>query len=539
MKFYILLLLTLCLRVLSEINNPLLTSDHSIQIEATKNFIQSGKFANSYVESADLSHVHYNPLKLWPVGLSLIIFIINFFTNNLIYSEIIFQALGAVLVITGVLKLLKYSSVSSHIINLFLLLFAFNSAPFSYLGSTDLFTAGLFLWIVYFTLLELNNNSTISYKNLLIISLLSFIAAILRFACIPNLVIIPLVFFVVAILSKNKKSIMSGSLILFISLGATLLFYKQFPFSSGRTGFIDNIKSGTFYFSHIKWFDPFSLKAFLYTRPIEFRLPNNPTILFLYRITLLFSAIIFLLFILSGYVQKLNFIKWYNTLKNKIITKIDMLTIVFICTFLVVTSFIALQSLTVPAESNSFGPSWMPHFWTHVYSTRYFVYIIVLIIVLFFVAYYQREKEGKNTLIFKSMYLISIFWAISYWLFVQYQFYAPNGNGAGSQWVNESTSIEVFKEINKIHAENPEIPIVYAHYESKYKEGLITNYAYSNPTNDYETIIKGDFSNSRKLVLIISMPSNLSNNEIAFLAQHKHSILREFNKEKLVKIDLL
>jgi hypothetical protein len=538
MKFYFLLLLTLFLRVLSEINNPLLTSDHSVQLEAAKNFIQNGTFTKQWVKSADLSEIHQEPLKMWPIGLSIIVTILNYLTHNLIYAEILFQCIGVVFFILGIVKVLKLLNVSEYVVSLFLVLFAFNSAPFLYLGSTDLFTAALFIWVIYYTINELYNSNT-SYLNIILISTLSFLAAVTRFACIPNLFIIPFVFLFIGVFKKSRKFLFDFALISLISFALTIVFYVKFPFSSGRTGFIDNIKTGTFYFSHLKWFDPFAIKAFFYTRPLEFRLPHNSNILFLYRAGLLACFILFLLLLISTIIKKTNFFSWLKKIIKNKLDKNDSLILVFFSTFLIVVSFISLQSITTLPESNSFGPSWMPPLWTFVYSTRYFVYPITLVIVMFFVSFQISFYENaRPNLIFKSIYYMSLTWSLLFWSFTQYQYYSSKGNGAGSQWINKANSIAAFNVINEVHKSNLKTQIVYAHYENKFEEGLVTNYSYSYPTDDYNDIVAGHFSNSNKLILIMSMPNNLSNNELVFLEKHNHTILKNFKNEKLIKINL-
>lgn len=539
MKLRILVLIALLLRVMSEINNPLLTSDHAIQLEAAKNFITDGTFTNSHVDASDLSIVKHKPLTMWPVGLSLTVYLLNFITNNLIYAEILFQCIGAILLVLGLFKLLKFFKVESKILDLFLILIAFNPAPFLYLGSTDLFTAGLFTWIVYYTIIEFNSENR-SFKNLLLISLLSFFAAALRFACIPNLAIIPLVFFIMSFIKDRNKNIVNAMIVLLLSIIPVILFYKLFPFSSGRTSFVENVKNGTFYFSHLKWFDPFTIKGFFYTRPIEFRLPSSPIVLFIYRLTLLLGSIVFIGVIFSVFIKKLNPITWFKKIRVHKMSSQDSFMLILISTLLIVVSFIGLQSLTVPAESNSFGPGWMPHFWTHVYSTRYFIYPIILIIAAFFIAYNKMLIEKKRIVVFfKIVYIVSISWSMLIWIFTQYQFYSPNGNGAGSQWKNEAESIEVFNTINAVQNVNLGKQIVYAHYEFKIHEGLVTNYARACSTDDYSDIVSNNFFHSSKLILLISMPNNLSNVEKQFLANHKHTVLKEFKRDKLIQINLL
>jgi len=240
------------------------------------------------------------------------------------------------------------------------------------------------------------------------------------------------------------------------------------------------------------------------------------------------------------FIEKLNFVKWFKELFSKPMNIYNCLILLFLTSSLVIVPFLSLQSITTPPEKNSFGPSWMPFLWTFVYCTRYFVYLIVLIIILFFVAYHKLGSEMKFKLnVFKSIYLISLFWSILYWGFIQYQFYSSKGNGAGSQWFNEKENIEVFNLINSVHLSNPKTHIVYSHFESKKHEGLITNYANSYPTDDYNNIVSERFFHSKKLILILSMPNQMSEIESAFLKNHEHTVLRKFNNDKLIKIDLL
>ena len=77
--YLVILLITIVLRLLSEINNPILTSDYSIQIEAAKNFIKTGSFSHIWVNATDLSTIKSSPLTTWPVGISFFLVIFNFF----------------------------------------------------------------------------------------------------------------------------------------------------------------------------------------------------------------------------------------------------------------------------------------------------------------------------------------------------------------------------------------------------------------------------------------------------------------------------
>jgi hypothetical protein len=525
--FFILLALTLVLRIMFESIYPKLVSDHSIQIEAGKNFLDRGQMSSTWVEANDLSQIQSKPLKMWPLGFSFFVVIFHFFTNNYMYSAICFQCLGAVLFILACVRLLSYVGVKLMYVNLFLLLYAVNPAPFAYLGSTDLFTVGLFMWIVYFTLKEMNNVK-INYGTILMLSFLVFLTAVIRFACIPNMVIIPLAFFFLWLVKRQRSFLIKSILSFAFTFGMIFVFYKVFPFDNTRTGFLDNLKNGNLYFSLLKWFDPFSFKGLFYSRPIEFRLPHNWAIITAYLVLSMLFAIVFFVAILKRFIPGLKMKKWLQEKRGNT-TLEDHLTFVFIATFLVVVGFVTLQTLTTPPESNSFGPSWMPPVWTFVYCTRYFIYLMALIVIMFFI----KLETAKKWMF--AFYTICFVWGGLNFLYNNYQFFTSNGNGGGSSWINDKPAITTYALINTLPAGNL---VIYGHHTNKRKEGLITNFSKAHPTDDYERIIAEDFQTTRPVTLLLSMPKELSVPEVQFLEKHAHKILANLDKEQLIQFDL-
>lgn len=535
--YFFLLFIAITLRVLFEVNNPKLTSDHSIQIEAAKNYIESGTFSHSWVQADDLSKINLSPLKMWPLGLSFAVLFFNMFTDDLIYANICFQVLASLLFISGALRLLNYFKVSLPTINLFLLLYAFNPAPFSYLGSTDLFTGSLFLWITYFSLKE-SESAVLNFKNITWIALLSWFCAVMRFACIPNIVIVPFFFFLAGLILRKKNYFIKAGIIMGLTTLFVLIFYKLFPIDNSRTGFIETIKSGNFYYSHLKWFDAFPVKGLFFTRPIEFHLPHKPFLILAYRITLHILSFGFLLLILLSFIPKMKLKTWLNNFKQRT-DKEHLLILLFAAISAVIIGFITLQSLTTPPEANSFGPSWMPPLWTFVYTTRYFIYIIMLIIILYFIACQNAVSKRKGTSkILLLAYPLFLAWAVFYFAFINYQYYSPKGNGGGSEWKNKKNQIEAYRLINSLKSENPQMPVVHAHYKDKLVEGLITNYAKANSTDDYDLIVQNKFSNSEPLILLLTMPLTISAQEEDFLKTRSHTVMKKLDKEQIVRFNL-
>jgi hypothetical protein len=527
------LILCLALRILFAINNPILTSDNAWQYEATKNKYMNGQFSNTTVNAENLNIIHVELLTKWPVGLSISVILLNRITNNLLNATILFEIAGSLLLLFGILKILTLFNTSLKTKIAFLGLFAVNNSVFYYSGTTDLFTAALYSWMIYYTLKMLQANQK-HYLYLTIISLLAAYAAMLRLACIPNLAIFPFFFLLMAFINKTKRYVWFSFYTAGISLSIIILFYNIFPIAPGRTSFIENIKNGVFFIEHLKWMDPFPLKAFIYTRPIEFRLPNNSTLLFVYRLSLLLLSFGFGLVLLWHILKKSN-ATWLAQLKKNQIQ--SHFVLLLICTAAVVIGFITLQSLTVEPEANSFGPSWMPRIWTFVYSTRYFIYLLISITILFFLNY-NASQNTKQGLFYSITYLIFLTTSLGYFAFTTYQFYSPNGNGAASEWVNEKNSITAYRLINNIYQNENKPHIVYTHHQKKHVEGLVTNFAFSHHCDDYETILSNQFHYTKKMVLITSLPYPLTNKEIQFLKNKNFQVLYCDNKEVLIRINL-
>jgi hypothetical protein len=338
-----------------------------------------------------------------------------------------------------------------------------------------------------------------------------------------------------AYFSKRKEFFFKGIWILAISALLLVLFYRLFPIDSSRTSFLEALRQGVFFFSSLKWMDPFFIKSLFFSRPIEFHLPGNPVLIRIYRILLQLSSISLALFVFLRFFKRLKFGTWLRDFKANNSDKYNRFGLMFLITFLVVVGFISLQSLTVPPESNSFGPSWMPHYWTHVYSTRYFINVVFLFIIMFFVSF-SRAENAFHKKFFVGSYLVFVTWALGYWLFMNFQFFV--GNGAGSPWVNERSDITAYKLCNKLHDEEPLKCIVLARHQKKIDDGLVASYSKAFPTDDYTRIIKNDFKNSSPLILVMLMPKQLSEEETVFLREKNGSVLYSDTKEQIIRVNL-
>src|ERR1700741_4708666 len=214
--FWVCLLLALTLRVKFEMNFPQLDSDYATETEAAKNFVAGHGFSIATVNPENLNDITYSPLRSWPIGYARALLPFYYISGSFISAAVLLQCTSVIILIFGFLKLFKTLGLSKNTISLLLFFLAFTSTPFSYLGTTDLLTGALFLWIISMSIDQFNSDK-IHWTKLISISLLLVVSCMLRFACIPNLAIIPFFFAVCAICKKKYKLFIPAAIITFLS----------------------------------------------------------------------------------------------------------------------------------------------------------------------------------------------------------------------------------------------------------------------------------------------------------------------------------
>tara|TARA_B110000046_G_scaffold114829_1_gene121989 strand:- start:11359 stop:12972 length:1614 start_codon:yes stop_codon:yes gene_type:complete len=445
-----LIVLALGLRFHQEYVNANLISDDTTYLETLKRNRQDlGLSQCSYTIENNRLVKNCAMLSQWPSGYSLFLTPLYFVTNNLFFTELLSQFLGILLIFIGMYKTLNLFDISRKNQWLFTLFFGLCSAPFYYSGTTDNLVAGLYLLSFYLML------KIAVYKNFKLINFLSvggllLTCGLIRYAALPNFLIAIVFFFILFLVFRDKK-ILIGTAGLFL-LVATFyyLFFKYFAIDPGRVSFIDKLMTFDFYWNHLKWFDPFPLKAFFYLDPIAYRLENTFFVSIYRWFGLLFS--IGIMIIIGSYFFKNSILssKWRSNFNNKYFLFFTL----GILTFGLIMGVMIIQSLTIPPENEAFGPTWMPHFWTFVYSTRYWVILIFIIQLAVFVLISNHDFTGWKQKVTKALIYISIVYGVIFFSFSAYQFYSPNGNGAGSVWENEKENIEMYNYINSIAESN-------------------------------------------------------------------------------------
>ncbi len=535
--FYFIVLIAICLRIKHEIYFPVVESDYGVLIEAAKNFLYGKGFTNSSVSLSDLGSVGYNNLTMWPVGYSILLVPVYLICENWFIACIFWQSLGALFLIYSMYKILKLFGVEKKMLAVFLLFMAFTPTPFYYLGTTDILTADIFLWCTYI-ILKCSVKNIFKWKHFLLVGVLSAFNCTLRFASIPNLVIFPLFFLLIGFLRKEKRLYGGAFFTLTLSLLLVLLFFSFFKINSARTNFMQNIYHFDFYFNHMKWFDSFPVKSFFYARPLEFRIPaGHPGLIMLYRIGMHVVSVFFLFLLAYQFIFKERINNYFRSaIPGKRI--ISYYFLILLIAFIIVVGFISLQSLTVPPEGNSFGPAWMPHLWTHVYSSRYFILLMILLQLAFFLMLSKLSflSEKIVGVISYSFFTVSFLYAIGFWLLTNYQMYAPGGNGGGSYWRNYADHIDYFNEINQIsNKENKKV--VFASYDLGKNYPAVV-YSQGFVCRDYQGLIKSQLNHTSPLCLLIEMPYASSEDEKVFLKKYSPALLLKFKESLLYRIDL-
>jgi hypothetical protein len=479
-------LLCLLLRVQHEVSFPLLDSDYGAQIEAAKNFSEGHGFSNQEVKADHITEKNFIPLRKWPIGYPMAVLFCHLFTRDWVWAQVVLQVAGALLLVFAFKKLMVYFQVRETIRSLVYLWLAFTPTPFFYAGTSDLLTAGLFLFALYWLLKAVDTGKASYYMAIIVVS---FIMAVLRFSCIPNLVIVPLFLCIVSFFRREKRFAVAALVVLVASGAMTYAFYRLFPIDSSRLNFTNRLMRMDLLWKNMEWFDPFPLKSFLFTRPFEYRFPSNQVFLLSYRIGTLLLSVLIVFFMARFLVRREKCSNWYILFKMHSPT--SQLFRISMVTFAVIVGFISLQSLTTQPEHDSFGPPWMPPLWTFVYCTRYFIWPMVLLMLIGIIWLNDRSQRGRFPGV---IYGILLAYSVFYFCFINYQLYFPGGNGGGSQWVNNKDELDAVALVTRESASEPgAVHILTSWKRDEYPSPALIlgdeHYCMS-----YKRIVNGDFN---------------------------------------------
>jgi hypothetical protein len=529
--FIVSLLLALTLRIKFEVNYPQVYGDYANLALKTKNFIEGHGFTYGRVSLKDLSQVNYETWNLWPNGFSIMLVPLYYLTGSLITSMVLAQVIGVILLLFGFLRIFKILELSKLTQSIFLLFAAFTATPYSYLGTTDLLTAGLFLWVIALTIEICTKKGRSSWKEITI-GVLLFFSAALRYACISNIIIIPCLFIFLSLLKKERRTFFTGILILVYAAIPTFIFFAIYKMIPGRSYLADALTHFNFsyilhypfYWSSLKWFDAFPLKAFFFTLPLEFRLPINHFIIKSVRLTEYLFSLLILGYLLWCFLKKRS---WLSGLKEN--KPIDIFTLLGMFSLIVIVGTISLQSLTMPLEQ--FHIPWMPEGMTAVFITRYFVIGILVIQVFFFLlmdGLLKKVISIKYAHIFVlGLFVSSMLINFQHWGYSTYKCYV--GKDSYSYWDEGNDMISMYKILNLDAQKNPGINIVIATY--KEARDVSDPSIYAQATNfiyQYDSIIGGKFQHTKPVILYTVMPKTT-------LTEQEKKFVADFNPQQVLQ----
>ncbi len=498
--FKFLVFTAILVRCGSEVLYLQMDSDYGAQYEAAGNFLNGHGLANASVDPASLCEIHYEKLSKWPVMFPLALACIQFLTGNWFMTAWIIQSLSFILLLFSCLKLFRFLGLSLLAKSMFLVFFILSASIPYYFGTTDVLTTALFVWMAYFSLRYLSSEGS-GMRWLILIGVLGALNATLRFACIPYILVFPAFLLLIAWMKMSKRIFFGSVLVICLSSGLAFLFYTLNPIDSTRTSFTENLFSFNFYWSNFKWFDAFVVKALFYTVPIEYRLPASISFAIpVYRIALYLLSLVLFILIFSKYLN-------WKALKNIVVKHSSetqpaewQLFLLFVITAVFVVGFISLQSLTTPPEKNSFGPAWMPPFWTFVYSHRYFAFLVILVQVFFFVRLNDQNERFRRSLLF--IYGGSVIYSLIFFAWTCSQILLPGGNGGATFWANEKERLELYEHITLVEDSKN---IVYASFDLGQKAPIML-FAGAVPCRSYELLLQDSIPACPNTILVLQSP---------------------------------
>jgi len=319
----------------------------------------------------------------------------------------------------------------------------------------------------------------------------------------------------------------------------TFIFYSIYTILPSRSSIANDLIhlrfsgliDSTVYWSSLKWFDAFPLKAFFCTLPLEFRLPHD---LFVTKAARLLEDGIALLIL--SYLGWYFFRKrsWVKGLKEN--NPVDIFALLSIPFFIVIIATISLQSLTMPLEQ--YHIPWMSAGMTAVFITRYFVVPLLIIQVLFFLLLQDALK--RKTAI-KYMHGIVVAWFILFMsinivhcAYSIYQYRADKKNNY-SYWNKGKYMIGIHETLNQDAKKNPGVNIVFVTSAEARSVCDPTIYSWStNMVFQYDSIIGGKFQHTKPVIVYTLMQRNsLSGVEEEFISNFKAQKISE-NDDKVL-----
>jgi hypothetical protein len=267
--------------------------------------------------------------------------------------------------------------------------------------------------------------------------------------------------------------------------------------------------SFNYYWEHLRWFDSFGVKSFLFTRPIDYRLPTDkPTLIMIYRLMLHLISFAFIVMVYFQFINKKNI---FGTFKNHNSQPfLSVFTILFLITSLAAIGFMVLQSLTTPYEADAFGPPWMPHLWTFVYATRYFLPVMVFMLLFLFLMLLSEHKYIKH--LSSIFFSVALVWSVLFCVYTNYQIYSQSGNGGGAYRKVYPDNYNYYLLLKSESAKNDKVVFTLFDFDKSAPAALLSG---AHACRDYSSIIdeKLNAEKCKGYTLFLQMPLQDALNE--------------------------
>ena len=405
---YIVIALSLLLRIDYEITYADIDNDKLGQIAAAKSFIN-----NTGLSICSLDYYNQeilgNFLTDFPPGYSLCIIPFYAITHDYITATIVLDILAILLLYLVISKLLLKFRVSRIRQILIFVFLGISYTPFFHLTSTDLLSLTIFQWALYFSLQFLENQKKMLLYSI-ITGILLFLTGFFRYSYYPLLFLIPASIFILGYIHKNKKqlqfSVLSG-IIAGVLLGIQMIVIKM------QSGLMARDLSDTgIFIKNLLQYDEFPFKAFIFYEGLDVFIKHNAIISGLFTIgTLLFS--VFLIY---------QIIKFYSK-------KIEQIPIVnnymFINIVVVIGNVLFLSYMSLTQKPLD----WQNPPWTYVEETRYYSQAMLFFEIIVISGILMQSYTNKISRNIYAIFIIAVFgFAFLYWSNNSYNTYIKKDN---------------------------------------------------------------------------------------------------------------
>jgi hypothetical protein len=257
----VIILLSICARVVQKIHFTGVGGDKAYQLQATKNLLEGHGISIHEVFAGDLSQTVYTPLIKWPPGYSLLAS--PFYAlghNGFLWGSFWLDILFAGLFVWLARKIILLFDVPVYLANIYSLVTGFLLLDFGSYGSTDLIAIVFYQAAIFYSL-KLVKVSKKNYAVAVLTGLLLFCCGLVRYMFIPVAFVIPFYFVASGLINRNRLFTRHGLCMLFpLALLISGLFIFQ-QITGGATTYVMETQKG-FYPEHLMRVNPFLFASF-------------------------------------------------------------------------------------------------------------------------------------------------------------------------------------------------------------------------------------------------------------------------------------